>query len=196
MDGDDFIKKKGFAIYSSVHVIHLDRVTYYVKFRPYLLPFLRAIHEHFELHLYTHSRRDMAEAVLMLFGDEQRLFSKIVTREEVRSTKRKSLSSLRLDEDQLSTVIIVDDNYRNVWGIRSGSSSSSKKEEDDDATMQQQRIIQIPPFVYFNRALPNPNKERKLSTSDRQYYLGEGECSAVRDEELMRVYEQLVVAQL
>jgi len=125
----------------------------------------------------------MAEAILELLGEDRKLFSQVVAREDVQSTKRKTVSHLRLDPEQRASAVIVDDNYRNVWGIENDSVDTSGK-------TRREPIIQIPPFVYFNRLPSDPDKKRK--TRDEQYYLGEGECAGVQDEALSVVYDQLL----
>ncbi|WFD31323.1 protein-serine/threonine phosphatase [Malassezia sp. CBS 17886] len=81
---------------------------YYVKPRPGLQPFLAALAQKFELHVYTMGTRSYADCICRIVDPDGRLFgARILSRDENESLVQKSLS--RLFPMNTSMVVIIDD---------------------------------------------------------------------------------------
>jgi hypothetical protein len=88
--------------YKGVHIVKVGSSYRFVKLRPGALSFVRAASKMFELHLYTHSTREVTDAVLsVVFGEEARLFTSVITRCDTDGdTSKKRLCFLNLTKQQ------------------------------------------------------------------------------------------------
>lgn len=90
-----------------------DGCWYFVKLRPLLSPFLAALAEKFELHVYTMGTRSYADCICRIVDPDGKLFgSRVLSRDENESMVQKSLS--RLFPINTSMVVIIDDRA-DVW---------------------------------------------------------------------------------
>lgn len=131
----------------------------------------------------------LAEAALNLMGEEGKLFTQVITRDELKTTKRKSLSNMRINPR--STVLILDDNAKNIWNLE-------EEEGENDSTTRYGNLVQIRPFVYFTRERKQKKKEDKMEDIEdskkkrraERYLAGLGEA-AEPDRELLYAFELL-----
>eukprot|EP01088_Endostelium_zonatum_P008713 TRINITY_DN21872_c0_g1_i1.p1 TRINITY_DN21872_c0_g1~~TRINITY_DN21872_c0_g1_i1.p1 ORF type:complete len:313 (-),score=58.93 TRINITY_DN21872_c0_g1_i1:51-989(-) len=173
--------KKEKIVYKSVFVFRCSNYTRYIKLRPGFFDFLIKIYPHYEVILYTQANREATQHVLTLLKDYSKLFSHVITRDEVLQVEKrldfviKHLESIEVikeeDRKRWEQAIIVDDNAGNVWGPDSLLSNFIKAE----------------PFTYFTQEKPLAVKEQWMKNNSNGGGVGDNKDEKIREIKKLRI---------